>query len=132
MKRKRKKCSDQDKAGEVNKRFQSLISIPPVFLIFVSRNVFLEWLIDLAVHFGAKRSQNVEKFELENGRKAELLNFWSFHLYLSVVRTSRNPSLPGSKFPMNNSRLSNETAATNVHFYQMSGREQLRTTCLKL
>ena len=42
MKRKRKKCSDQDKAGELNKSFQSLVSIPPVFLIFVSRNVFLE------------------------------------------------------------------------------------------
>ena len=36
MKRKRKKCSHQDKAGERNESFQSLVSIPPVFLVFGS------------------------------------------------------------------------------------------------
>ena len=34
MKTKRKKCSDQDNAGELDKRFQSLVSIPPDYLIF--------------------------------------------------------------------------------------------------
>ena len=40
MKRKRKECSDQDKAGELNKSFQSLVSIAAVFLMFVSWNMF--------------------------------------------------------------------------------------------
>ena len=40
IKIKRKKCNDQDEAGEVNRSFQSLVTIPPVFLIFVSWNVF--------------------------------------------------------------------------------------------
>ena len=40
MKTKRKKCSDQDKAGELNKSFQSWVTILPVFFIFVSWNMF--------------------------------------------------------------------------------------------
>ena len=40
MKRKRKECSDQDKAGELNKSFQRLVSIAAVCLMFVSWNMF--------------------------------------------------------------------------------------------
>ena len=39
MRRKRKKCSDQGKAGELNFTFQSLVTIPPDFLIFVFRTM---------------------------------------------------------------------------------------------
>ena len=38
-KRTKKKCSDQDKAGELNFTFQSLVvTIPPGFLIFDSES----------------------------------------------------------------------------------------------
>ena len=43
MKIKRKKCNDQEEAGELNRNFQSLVTIPPVFLIFVSWNMFFVW-----------------------------------------------------------------------------------------
>ena len=44
MKGKRKRCSDQCKAGELNFSYQRLVTIPPDFLIFVSRTmVFLEY-----------------------------------------------------------------------------------------
>ena len=63
MKRKRKKCSDHDKAGKLNFGFESLVTIPPVFLVFV----FFE-IVNGIFHFGTKRSQNSVKFELEKGR----------------------------------------------------------------
>ena len=44
MKRKRKKCGDRGKAGELNFTFESLVTNPPDFLIFVPRaTVFFFW-----------------------------------------------------------------------------------------
>ena len=42
------------------------------------------WLMKV-LYFKLSLIDTLENFELEHGRKSELLNFWSFHLYLSVV-----------------------------------------------
>ena len=93
MKRKIKKCSDQRKAGELNFSFQILVTIPPDFLIFVSRTMVFLGIIHRIFRLGAKRSQNSTKLEAEKSRKVDqLLNFWSFFLNLSVV-VHNTPSL---------------------------------------
>ena len=76
MERKGKKCSDQDKEGELIFSYQSLVAVPPVFLTFVSGSMFFG-VFNRIFHFGAKRSHNSVKLEFEKGRKVDqLLNFW--------------------------------------------------------
>ena len=66
MKRKRKKCSDQDKAGELKK----LGDHPASFVdICLSEFFFSLGIGDRIFRFGVKRSQNSVKLELEKGRK---------------------------------------------------------------
>ena len=58
VERERKKFGDQDKAGELNFGFQSLVAIPQVFFIFVSRSMTFFGIFHRIFHFGAKRSLN--------------------------------------------------------------------------
>ena len=76
MKRKRKKGSNQDKAGELNKSFPKLGVHPASFL-----NIWL-------CLFGIVDSlePNIHRtWRNLTWKMAELLNFWPFHLYLSDV-----------------------------------------------
>ena len=85
MESKRKKCSDQEKEGELSFSYQSLVAVPPVFLTFVSSSMFFG-IFYRTFHFGAKHSQNLVKIELEKGRREDhWVDLWSFYLFLTVV-----------------------------------------------
>lgn len=67
VKRKRKKCRDQDKAGELKFSFQSLMSLtslPRSMFCFV----LFFWIVSGIFHFWAKHTQNSVKFESQNRR----------------------------------------------------------------
>ena len=85
MESKRKKCSDQEKEGELSFSYQSLVAVPPVFLTFVSSSMFFG-VFYRTFHFGAKHSQNLVKLELEKGRKEDhSVDLRSFYLVLTVA-----------------------------------------------
>ena len=80
MKRKRKKCSNQDQAGELNFSFQSLVSL----IQYLSLGVCLFFGI---VHWiSSLEPQTSVNLKLEKGKMVDqLFNFWSFYLCWSIV-----------------------------------------------
>ena len=68
IKRKRRKCSDQEKEGELSFSYQSLMAAPPVFFIFVCPSMFFG-AFHRTFHFGAKRLTELGKIRIGKRQK---------------------------------------------------------------